>query len=107
MHRKRLVTLLALSAFFMPAVQAGDVEAGKIKALMCTGCHDGEGTRINRPEIYRIPKLAGQIEGYLVKALKDYRAGLRDNPNMQAIAASLSDQDIEDLAAYFASLPWE
>lgn len=105
------LSLLALSLTAVFAAQGtahavGDPEAGVAKALMCTGCHAGTGLRMNKPEIFRIPKIAGQHNEYLVSALKDYKSGTRQNESMKAMAASLSDQDIEDLAAYFASQPW-
>jgi cytochrome c553 len=94
--------LLAVSA-----VQAvGNPEAGKAKSTLCAGCHTGEGMRINTPAIYRIPKIRGQHAEYLASALKAYRSGTRKNDTMHAMATSLSDQDIDDLAAYFASQAW-
>ena len=101
------LALLAVSAVQGTAQAVGDPEAGVAKALMCTGCHAGTGTRMNKPLIFRIPKIAGQHNEYLVSALKDYKSGTRQNASMKAIAAALSDQDIEDLAAYFASQPWK
>lgn len=85
---------------------AGNPDAGRVKAVMCKGCHTGEGMRINRPEIYRIPKIAGQHPAYLESALRAYRAGERQNENMHAVTVALSDQDIQDLAAYFAGQRW-
>ncbi len=85
---------------------AGDPDAGKAKSLLCAGCHTGEGMRINTPNIYRIPRIRGQHTEYLASALRDYRSGVRKNQTMHAMAASLTDQDIEDLAAYFASQAW-
>jgi cytochrome c553 len=101
------LALLAVSAVHSTAQAVGDPEAGATKALICTGCHAGTGLRMNKPSIFRIPKVAGQHNEYLVSALKDYKSGTRENESMKAIAAALSDQDIEDLAAHFASLPWE
>jgi cytochrome c553 len=89
------------------AVHAGgNPQAGRDKSLLCAGCHTGEGMRINTPNIYRIPKIRGQHAEYLASALRDYRSGARKNQNMHAMAASLSDQDIDDLAAYFSSQSW-
>jgi cytochrome c553 len=85
---------------------AGDANAGKARAIMCTGCHTGSGMRINRPEIYRIPKIAGQNPEYLANALRAYKSGERKNENMHAVAAPLNDQDIQDLAAHFSGLRW-
>jgi hypothetical protein len=61
-----------------------------------------EGWRTAYPEVYRVPKLGGQHESYIVKALQEYRSGERSHPSMRAIAGTLSDQDMADLAAYYA-----
>jgi cytochrome c553 len=78
-----------------------DIDAGKRKSAVCQGCHgiDGNGTS---PQF---PRLAGQYEDYLVQALIDYQNGSRKNAIMAPFAENLSRRDIEDLAAYFASLP--
>lgn len=79
---------------------AADMEAAKKKvAEVCAACHGADGNSTN--PIY--PRLAGQHGDYLAKALQDYKSGARQNPIMQAMAAGLSDQDIANLAAYFAS----
>ena len=94
--------LLAVSfGFLCSPVQAdGNPQAGREKAKVCEACHDPSGKIIDPT----YPILAGQYESYLVKSLADYRAGRRNNPVMQPMAANLSDQDIEDLAAFYASL---
>jgi cytochrome c553 len=81
---------------------AGDAAKGSQKTQMCTGCHGIEGWRTAYPEVYRVPRIGGQHEAYLVKALQEYKSGERRHPSMRAIAASLSDQDMADLAAYYA-----
>lgn len=81
----------------------GDPVAGKGKTSMCAGCHGIGGYKTVFPEVYHVPKLGGQHAAYLVKALQEYRAGSRSHPSMKAIAAGLSDQDMADLAAYYAS----
>ena len=78
---------------------AGDPEAGKAKSAICAGCHGTDGNSTN-PEW---PKLAGQHPGYLAKQLRDYKAGKRNNATMNGMVATLSDQDMADLAAYFGS----
>ncbi len=80
----------------------GDAERGKVLAYTCLGCHGIPGYRNAYPS-YRVPKLGGQSGAYLELALKAYRSGERDHPTMRAQAASLSDADISDLAAYFVS----
>ena len=82
---------------------AGDAAKGREKTQMCEGCHGIEGWRTAFPEVYRVPRLGGQHEAYLVSALKQYRAGERSHPSMRAIAGSLSDADIANLAAYYAA----
>jgi|SRR5512134_1924997 cytochrome c553 len=97
---RALVTLLAL-VFAGAAQAAGNAEAGKTKAAqVCAACHGPEGNKPTAPEN---PVLAGQHQDYLAKALKDYKTGKRNNPIMKGFAASLSNQDIADLAAWFAS----
>jgi cytochrome c553 len=100
---------LAAAAFLFPALAcaqesppAGDAAAGSQKTQMCVGCHGIPGWRTAFPEVYKVPKLGGQHEAYLAKALQEYRSGARSHPSMRAIAASLSDKDIADLAAYYA-----
>jgi cytochrome c553 len=80
----------------------GDAAKGAQKTLMCTGCHGIDGWRTAFPEVYRVPRIGGQHEAYLVKALQQYKNGERAHPSMRAIAAPLSEQDIADLAAYYA-----
>jgi len=96
---------LLLAALFLSqsAFADGDPEAGKKLGYTCLGCHGIEGYRNAYPS-YRVPKLGGQKAGYLVIALQGYRSGERPHPTMQAQATSLSDQQIEDVSAYLASL---
>lgn len=82
------------------AMAAGDAAAGKTKSLSCGGCHGPAGISPNPAW----PNLAKQNAAYMVKQLKDFRAGTRLDPMMQGMAAPLSDADIDDLAAYYASL---
>jgi cytochrome c553 len=85
-----------------PALADGDAEAGGFKSAMCGGCHGIEGFRTAYPKVFSVPMIGGQSAAYIVLALKAYRAGNRSNQTMAAIAAGLSDQDMEDLAAYYA-----
>jgi cytochrome c553 len=100
MHNIAIVILLAGLAFASGAQAAGDPALGKAKAAPCAACHgpDGKGTAPN------FPVLAGQHASYLVHALKQYRDGERKNAVMAPQAQNLSDDDIADLAAWFASL---
>lgn len=92
-----LATSMALAG--LPAWAAGDAAAGKTKASTCAGCHGVDGNSAN-PEW---PSLASQNAGYLVKQLKDFKSGDRQNATMAPMAAALSDQDMEDISAYLAS----
>lgn len=89
----------ALMVGFGTAQAAGDAGAGQAKSAVCAGCHGPDGNSVNP----QWPKLAGQHAPYLVKALKDFKSGARKDPTMSAMAAPLSDADIENLAAFFAS----
>jgi len=81
----------------------GDPAAGGQKNSMCAGCHGIPDYRTAFPEVYSVPRLGGQHAAYIVKALQEYKSGARSHPSMKAIAAGLSDQDMADLAAYYAS----
>lgn len=96
------VSVLAVAAV-SPAVAAdaamtGSAEAGQAKSVTCAACHGMDGNSLN-PEW---PSLAGQHEGYLIKALQTFRSGERKNVLMSGMAMPLTDEDIRDLAAYFA-----
>lgn len=97
-----LVALFALTS----AGAQGNVEEGAIKAYTCTGCHGIPGYNNVYPT-YNVPKLGGQNYEYLVAALKAYKEGQREHATMTIQAKSLTDQDIEDVSAYFASLEQE
>ena len=88
------------------AVAAGDAEQGRVKAYTCTGCHGIPGYKNVYPT-YHVPKIGGQNYEYLALALKAYRNGEREHSTMTLQAQSMSDQDIEDVSAYFASLEGE
>ena len=97
----RLWLLAALLAFTFSAQAAGDAERGRQKAAqVCAACHGAQG---NKPSDPSQPILAGQYSDYLVRALTDYKIGRRNNPIMKGFAGQLSQQDIEDLAAWFSS----
>ena len=81
----------------------GDPAQGKMKNSMCAGCHGISDWRTAYPEVYSVPKLGGQHAAYIVKALHAYKSGARKHPTMNAIAGSLTDQDMADLAAYYSS----
>jgi len=84
--------------------QAGDLPAHpQVNLTMCRGCHGIAGYRSAFPDLYSVPKLGGQQAEYLAKALEEYRSGLRPHATMRSIAATLSDEDIAALAAYYAA----
>jgi cytochrome c553 len=93
----------ALAALALPSHAEGDAAAGKGKTAMCAGCHGIAGFRTAYPETYHVPKLGGQNAGYIMSALKAYKAGDRNHATMKAIASSLTDQDMADLAAYYSA----
>ena len=101
------LTCLALSASATGAFAqtAGDAAAGREKTAMCTGCHSIPGWRTVFPETYSVPLIAGQHQAYIVKALQEYKSGERSHPSMRAISASLSDEDMANLAAHYGSAP--
>jgi len=99
MLRKTLL-VCATGLFFSISAQAADPEAGKARAAACQACHGAEGISPNP----LWPNLAGQQDQYLIAQMKAFRDGTRKNPMMSPMAAPLSDEDIENLAAYYASL---
>ena len=93
----------AASAPAAAAPIVGNADAGAKKNSMCIGCHGIPDYKTAFPTVYRVPKIAGQSEKYLVVALNAYKNGERNHPRMKGIAAGLSDQDIADLAVYYAN----
>ncbi len=93
------VGVVALFGFAGTAQAGGDAQAGKAKAAVCVGCHgaNGQGVAPN-------PALTGKSEDQLLQAMKDYKSGKRNNPVMKTFATQLTDGDMENLAAYYASL---
>ena len=97
------VMVLGASFFAQSALADGDIDAGRELGYSCLGCHGIDGYRNAYPS-YRVPKLGGQKAAYLVIALKGYRDATREHPTMTGQASSLSDKDIDDVAAYLASI---
>ena len=95
---RNMTLVLLLAALPLTAAAKGNPSAGKAKSVTCQACHGLDGKSV-LPEY---PNLAGQHESYMEKALRDYRDGRRTNPIMAPMAANLSDQDIKDLAAWYA-----
>lgn len=102
---RSMIVLLALLGTMGLSLSASaqDAKAGEKKAAMCIGCHGIPDYKASFPEIYRVPKIAGQNAKYIISALTQYKKGDRKHPTMRGIAASLSDQDIADLAAFYST----
>lgn len=94
-----LLISLMISAGLISTASAADAAAGKDKAVMCAACHGADGNSM----ISMFPKIAGQGAPYLVKQLIDIRDGARSVPEMVPFVMGVSDEDFEDMAAYYAS----
>lgn len=102
--KKTVITTVSLATgLFFSVALAGDLAAGKEKAFTCSGCH-GAPNIDNVYPTYKAPKIGGQSAIYIRSALKAYADGNRSHPTMSAQSRSLSDADIEDIAAYLESL---
>ncbi len=104
---KLLTSMFALAVASVTAISAqaqevkGDAKAAEQKIAMCIGCHGIKGYQASFPEVYRVPMISGQNAKYIASALTAYQKGDRKHPTMRGIAASLTDQDIADVAAYY------
>jgi cytochrome c553 len=109
--KKPLAVLLfaATAASAAGAASAADIvanpKAAPNKIEQCIGCHGIPGYKATFPEVYQVPMIGGQSAKYIEAALNAYKKGDRKHPSMRGIAASLSDQDIADIAAYYAQPP--
>lgn len=102
---KKIFALLALAGIANVAAAAdavGNVKAADYKVSMCIGCHGIPGYKATFPEVFSVPMIGGQSAKYIENALKAYQKGERKNPTMRGIASSMSDQDMADVAAYYA-----
>ncbi|WP_343622215.1 c-type cytochrome [Roseateles puraquae] len=102
------ISLALATAFGAITVHAQDVKAGEKKIAMCIGCHGIPGYQASFPEVHKVPMIAGQNAKYIVSALQAYAKGDRKHPTMRGIATSLSEQDMNDVAAFYeqqAKLP--
>jgi cytochrome c553 len=103
---KKLLTVAVAAMTLAGAVNAqvkGDIKAAESKVAMCIGCHAIPGYRASYPEIYTVPLIGGQNAEYILAALQAYKKGERKHPTMRGIAGSLTDQDMADLAVYYAA----
>lgn len=103
--RRSKAAALACVAAFLPlatgsALAAGDAKAGRAKAQMCQACHGVDGMS----KVPDAPNIAGQVEGYLVAQLQAFKSGARKSEAMSLVAAGLSSQDIDNLAAWYSSI---
>ncbi len=97
--KKIAIALTLLASLVGTANATGDAQAGKTKALACAACHGSDGNAL----ISIYPNLAGQHADYIVKQLKDFKSGARKDATMAAMVMALSEQDMQDIAAYFQS----
>lgn len=103
MKKVLFAAALLLAASAQAQTVTGNPAEGAKLVAMCQGCHNvGGGYRSSFPEIYAVPMINGQSAQYIVDALKEYKNGNRRMPTMRAIAASLTDQQMADIAAYYA-----
>ena len=104
---KLLTSMFALAVASVTAISAhaqeikGDAKAAEQKIAMCIGCHGIKGSQASFPEVYRVPMISGQNAKYIVSALNAYKKGERKHPTMRGISASLTEQDMADLGAYY------
>ncbi|MBE1162828.1 c-type cytochrome [Dyella acidiphila] len=102
---KRALTLLsfgiALALTSAPLLAGGNIQNGQARAAACVACHGKDGNSVDP----QYPRLAGQYNEYIQQALHEYKDGRRNNAIMKGFASQLSDQDIEDVAAFFSSMP--
>lgn len=99
MNKSALIFTLTLALISTQSFAIGDVAQGKAKSVTCIGCHGVDGNSM----VPTFPKIAGQNEDYLIKQLKEFKTGSRVDPIMAGIVAPLTNTDIADLAAYYAS----
>ena len=96
--------LAVLAAAFACSAHAQEKKTGQgleNAVAMCIGCHGIPGYKTAFPDVYHVPKIAGQQPGYIINALRAYKSGERSHPSMRGIAASLSDEDMKKLADYY------
>ncbi len=101
MKYTKIAVAAALALTSTMTLAAGDAAAGKAKYAMCQGCHGPNGESTN-PKLY--PALKGKDAAYVKEQLNAFRSGKRDNATMKAMAVGLTDADVENLAAYIATL---
>lgn len=103
MSARTLVAVVAVCVSTAAFAVEGNAEAAKDKVSMCVGCHGIPGYQTAFPKTYKVPRIGGQYPEYIVSALQAYKSGDRKHPTMNGIAASLSEQDMADIAAYYSA----
>jgi cytochrome c553 len=96
-----ITSVLFASVSLAQDAKPGSVTAGETKAAMCIGCHGIKGYQASFPEVHKVPMISGQSAKYIVASLAAYKKGDRKHPTMRAIAVSMTDQDMADLAAFY------
>ncbi len=97
------LTVASVTVWSQAQEVKGNAVAGEKKNAMCIGCHGLPGYQSSFPEIYKVPKISGQSARYIVASLNAYKQGERKHPTMRAIAESMSEQDMADVAAFYES----
>ena len=100
MHALLRIPLIVLIVASGPVLAAGDAKAGRAKAIACQACHGLDGMS----KVPDAPNIAGQVESYLAAQLRAFKAGQRRSEAMSVVASTLSDQDIDNLAAYYGAI---
>ena len=101
MSPSRILLAVALGALAAPALAQDNKITVQNKIAQCQGCHGIKDWKTAYPEVYRVPKLGGQKPAYIVAALKAYKSGERDFATMRAIAADLTDEQMQEIAKYY------
>ena len=103
MSARTLLAVVAVCASPLAFAAEGNADAAKDKISMCVGCHGIPGYQTAFPKTDKVPRIGGQYPEYIVAALQAYKNGDRKHPTMTGIAASLTEQDMADLAAYYGA----
>jgi cytochrome c553 len=100
----KFIFLLTAVTLVAPAAFAQEKDQGfKNAHAICIGCHGIPGYKTAYPDVYHVPKIAGQQPGYIVNALKAYKTGERSHPSMRGVAATLTEKDMEELAKFYGA----
>ena len=103
MSPSRILLAVALGALAAPVLAQDNKITVQNKIAQCQGCHGNKDWKTAYPEVYRVPKLAGQKGPYIVAALKAYKSGERSHPSMRGITATLTEDDMKKLADHYGA----